>query len=72
MIGFEEMSEYEQHIALIDMAIKDAQTNLDFLITQGARGLLMHLDELDMLIEKAGNLAELGIQAVGIKMEEGE
>lgn len=72
MIGFEEMNEYEQHIALIDMAIRDAQTNLDFLITQGSRGLLQHLDELDMLIEKAGLLAELGIQAVGIKMEEGE
>lgn len=72
MIGFEEMNEYEQHIALIDMAIKDAQTNLDFLITQGSRGLLQHLDELDALIEKAGLLAELGIQAVGIKMEEGE
>lgn len=72
MIGFEEMNEYEQHIALIDMAIRDAQTNLDFLITQGSRGLLQHLDELDALIEKAGLLAELGIQAVGIKMEEGE
>lgn len=72
MIGFEEMEEFHQQEALLDMAIKDAMTNLKFISDQRAENLFNVLDELDELMELAGTIAENGIRAVGMKMERGE
>ena len=72
MIGFEEMEEFHQQEALLDMAIKDAMTNLIFISKQRPENLFNVLDELDELMELAGVIAENGIRAVGIKMERGD
>ncbi len=72
MIGFEEMEEFHQQEALLDMAIKDAMTNLKFISDQRAENLFNVLDELDELMDLAGKIAENGIRAVGMKMEKGE
>lgn len=69
MIGFEEMNEYDQQQALLDIAIKDAMTNLKFIADHRPESLFNVLDELDELMELAGKIAENGIRAVGIKME---
>lgn len=72
MIGFEEMNEFDQQEALLDMAIKDAMTNLKFISNHPPEFLFNVLNELDELMELAGIIAENGIRAVGIKMERGE
>lgn len=72
MIGFEELNERDQQIALLEMAIRDAHLNLKYIADQIPEMLLNHLNELDELIELAGVVAENGIRAVGIKMESGE
>ena len=58
MIGFEEMNEYEQHQALLDLAIKDAHSNLKFISDLQPEGLFNVLNELDELMELAGKIAE--------------
>jgi hypothetical protein len=68
MIGFEEMNEFYQQQALLDMAIRDATTNLKFIAEHRPEMLVNVLDELDELMELAGDIAENGIRAVGIKM----
>lgn len=72
MIGFEEMDEFHQQEALLDMAIKDAMTNLKFIADHRPENLFNVLNELDELMELAGTIAENGIRAIGIQMERGE
>lgn len=71
VIGFEEMSEFEQQKALLDMAIRDAEINLKFIAERMPQELFNVLDEIDGLMELAGLIAENGIRAVGMKMERG-
>ena len=72
MIGFEEMDEFHQQEALLDMAIRDAMTNLKFIAEHRPESLFNVLNELDELMELAGTIAENGIRAVSIKMERGD
>lgn len=72
MIGFEEMNEFDQHQAMLDLAIRDAMTSLRFIADHQPAALLHVLDELDELMELAGDIAEKGIRAVGIKLERGK
>lgn len=69
MIGFEEMNEYEQHQALLDMAIKDAHTNLKFIADLQPESLFNVLEELDELMGLSCKIAENGIHAIGMKKE---
>lgn len=71
MIGFEEMNEFDQHQAMLDLAIRDATTSMKFIAEHQPAALLNVLDELDELMELAGDIAEKGIRALGIKMERG-
>lgn len=72
MIGFEEMNEFDQQQAMLDLAIRDAMTNLKFIADQRPENLFNVLNELDELMEMAGTIAENGIRAIGIQMERGE
>jgi hypothetical protein len=72
MIGFEEMNEFEQQQVMLDVAIRDAMTNLKFIGEHRPDSLFNVLDELDELMELAGKIAENGIRAVGMKLERGE
>jgi hypothetical protein len=71
MIGFEEMNEYDQQQVMLDLAIRDAMTNLKFIAEHRPESLFNVLDELDELMELAGKIAENGIRSVGMKMERG-
>lgn len=71
MIGFEEMNEFDQHQAMLDLAIRDATTSMKFIAEHQPAALLNVLDELDELMELAGDIAEKGIHAIGIKMTRG-
>lgn len=72
MIGFEEMNEFDQQQAMLDLAIRDAMVSLKFIADQRPENLFNVLNELDELMELAGVIAENGIRAVGMKMERGE
>lgn len=72
MIGFEEMDQYDQQQVLLDIAIRDAMTNLKFIAEHRPENLFNVLNELDELMELAGKIAENGIRAVGMKMERGK
>jgi uncharacterized protein (UPF0264 family) len=69
MIGFEEMNEFDQQQVMLDVAIRDAMTNLKFIAEHRPESLFNVLNELDELMELAGKIAENGIRAVGMKME---
>lgn len=59
MIGEPEISELEERIASIDMAIHSAEGNLQFLLSIPEKELAFHEGQLDKMLGYARQLAEL-------------
>lgn len=73
MIGEPEMSELEERIVSIDMAIHSAEGHLQFLLSIPEKELVFHEEQLDRMLGYANSLAMLMVMSAefGIGKDDG-
>lgn len=64
-----QMTERERRVAQTEMAIHDTMVNLNHLLTLSPEDLIDYLDEIDEMVATVSDLVQVGMKAVGIKME---